>query len=416
MAILTESAYKLLLPKMHRVVQKFDSSSLENIEEHIYGEMNKPEIREMVKPGMRVAMAVGSRGICNMALIARTVGKVLIEWGAKPFIVPAMGSHGNGEAEGQRAVLEGYGITDESMGFPIISSMEVDEIGETSDGVKICIDHQANGADLIIPLGRVKPHTDFKGPIESGLCKMLTIGLGKHEGCSRLHQRGFTHFPRLIPEAAKIVIDNCKIGFGIAILENGYDKTYWIEAVPAKQIHEREPELLKKSKEMMPSIMFKDIDILVLDEFGKDVSGAGMDPNITGRTTKGQIENFSGPHIQRIIVKDLTEATHGNACGIGLADYVLQDCADKIDLEATYTNCIGSGNPEAGRIPICVKDVREGILASLKTCVDIDIQNPKIVFVKNTLSLSDIWVSEALLEEASNNDCMTICDEQKICE
>lgn len=416
MAILTESAYRMTLPKMYRVIQKFNGSELDNIEEHILNQMNKPEIRAMVKPGMNIAMAVGSRGICNMALIARTVGEILIGWGARPFIVPSMGSHGNGDAEGQRAVLAGYGITDESMGFPIISSMEVDEIGTTSEGVNICIDRHANGADLIIPLGRVKPHTDFKGPIESGLCKMLTIGLGKHEGCSRLHQRGFEHFPELIPEAAKIIIEKCKIGFGIAILENGYDKTYWIEAVPAGRIHEREPELLTMAKEMMPSIMFKDIDVLVLDEFGKDISGAGMDPNITGRTTKGRIKDFSGPNIQRIVVRGLTEATHGNACGIGLADYILQECADVIDREATYTNCIGSGNPEAGRIPICVKNVREGILASLKTCVDTDVRNPRIVFAKNTLSLSEIWVSEALLAEAENNDNMIICGEQSICE
>lgn len=411
MALLPESAYNYTLPRMIRVIQRFDDSHLTNVEEVIANQLAKPDIRAMVRPGMSVALLVGSRGICNMARITRAVGKELKAMGAKPFIVPAMGSHGGGCAEGQREVLRSYGITDETMDMPLISRMEVDEIGATKSGIPVCVDRVAHGADMIVPLGRVKPHTDFKGPIESGLCKMLTIGLGKHEGCSRLHQYGFQSFAELIPEAAWVVIENTKVGFGLAILENGYDQTCMLEAVPARDIHSREAELLKIAKARMPSIMLKEIDVLVVGKIGKDISGAGMDPNITGRTTKGSIPGFAGPKIQRIVVEGITEQSHGNACGVGLADYILESCAEQIDTVATAINSIGSGNPEAGRIPIRVADTREGILASLRTAVGVDYSRPKIVRIESTLQLGELSISEGLLDEARSNPAMTVLDE-----
>lgn len=413
MAILPKSAYEIKLPKMYRVEQHFDDRCITDIEAEVKKELSKPEIRSLVKPGMHIAVLVGSRGICNMDRITKAIGNELRGMGAEPFTVPAMGSHGGGTAEGQLEVLAGYGITEEKMNMPVVSCMDVDEIGKTSGGIPICIDRIAHQADMIVPLGRVKPHTDFKGPIESGLCKMLTIGLGKHEGCSRLHQYGFENFPWLIPEAAQVVIENASIGFGLALLENGYDKTFMLEAIPAKQIHEREPELLKIAKAMMPSIMIKEIDVLVIDMLGKDISGAGMDPNITGRTTKGKIKDFAGPDIKRIVIKSISPGSHGNACGIGLADYILKSCADEIDLHATYTNSIGSGNPEAGRIPIQVEDEREGIIASLRTATNVDYNALKIVKIKSTLHLKDIIVSEGLLPEIRMNDKITICEEIK---
>lgn len=411
MAILPKSAYDIKLPRMYRVEQHFDDRCITDIEGTIRKELEKPEIKSLIKPNMRIALLVGSRGICNMDRIAGAVGHELQEMGARPFIIPSMGSHGGGTAEGQLEVLAGYGIKEESMHMPIISCMDVDEIGKTGGGIPICIDRIANQADMIVPLGRIKPHTDFKGLIESGLCKMLTIGLGKHEGCSRLHQYGFENFQWLIPEAAHVVIKNAPIGFGLAILENGYDKTFLLEAIPAEQIHKREPELLTKAKELMPSIMLKEIDVLIIDMLGKDISGAGMDPNITGRTTKGRIPGFTGPDIKRIIVKSISPGSHGNACGIGLADYILKSCAEEIDLSATYTNSIGSGNPEAGRIPIQVEDEREGILASLRTATNVDYKRLKIVKIKSTLHLQSIIVSEGLLPEIRKNDKITICEE-----
>ena len=416
MSILPESVYQMQLPHMHRVLQLFDEQKLSDVAGAVRAELSKKEIRMLVKSGMKVALAVGSRGICNMDLIVRTVGEELKKMGADPFIVPSMGSHGGATAWGQAEVLAGYGITEEAMGFPVISSMETDQLGVTPSGVPICIDRHANHADLIVPLGRIKPHTDFHGPIESGLCKMLTIGLGKQEGCSKLHQQGFIKFPELIPEAARLVIEKAPVGFGIGILENSYDQTFSIQAVPAWKIHEREPDLLKTARTKMPKIQLEEIDVLVIGSLGKDISGAGMDPNITGRTTKGVMEGFQGPRIQRIVVEALTRAAHGNACGIGLADFILRSCRDQLDLSATFTNSISSGNPEAGRIPVCVESVREGVLASLMTCVGADWSNPKIVFIKNTLDLGEIWVSDALVEEAENHPKMKVCPEVKSCE
>lgn len=411
MSLFPESAYQMHLPKMHLVKQYFDETKLEDVEGKVREELNKPEIQELVKPGMRVAMGVGSRGIRNIALIAKTTGEELIKMGAKPFIVPAMGSHGGGTAEGQAAILAGYGITEETMGFPVVSSMEVEEVGVTSSGVHVVIDKNAYEADLIVPLGRVKPHTDFRGPIESGLCKMLTIGLGKFEGCTRLHHMGAVNFPTLLPEAARIVIDNAPVGFGIAIIENSYDQTYMIEAVPASRIHEREPELLNIAREKMSSIQLDTIDALIVKELGKDISGAGMDPNIIGRAARGRLKDFNGPDIQRILVCGLTESTHGNASGIGLADYVLEACADKIDLISTSINSVSCGNPEGGRIPIRVKDIREGVMACIRSGVNVDFDAPKIVFIKNTLELEEIWVSDSLVGEVIDNPSMELCDE-----
>ncbi|MDD6812266.1 MAG: lactate racemase domain-containing protein [Lachnospiraceae bacterium] len=414
MPLFPESAYQQKLPQMHKVLQQFDETKLEDVEGTVRAQMHKKEISSRIKPGMRVAMAVGSRGIQNMALIAKTVAEELKNLGADPFIVPAMGSHGGGTAEGQAAILAGYGITEETMGVPVISSLEVDELGtvECASGtVHVVIDHNANSADMIVPLGRVKPHTDFRGPIESGLCKMLTIGLGKFEGCTRLHHMGAVNFPTLLPDAARLVIEKAPVGFGVAIIENSYDQTYHIETVPADKIHSREPELLKIARSRMSSIMLKEIDALVVQELGKDISGAGMDPNIIGRAARGRLKDFDGPEIQRIFVTGLTESTHGNASGIGLADYVLKSCADSIDLGATATNSVSCGNPEGGRIPIQVQSIKEGVLACLRSGVGVDFDAPKIVYIKNTLQLGEIWVSDALLEEVKKNPNMTLCEE-----
>lgn len=408
--LIDSETYAAKLPRMFRVYQEFDKTELKDPMLTVRQEILKEEIRGRIRPGMRIALLVGSRGICSIDKIVLALGKTLQELGAKPFIVPAMGSHGGATAEGQAAVLASYGITPETMGMDICSSMETDCLG-TVDGAKVYVDRIAHGADMIVPVGRVKPHTDFHGPIESGLCKMLTIGMGKQKGCSSLHQMGFENFPHLIPNAARLVIETMKVGFGLAIVENSYDRTFLIEAVPAERILEREPELLKIAKAKMPYLAVRNIDVLVIDEIGKDVSGAGMDPNITGRTTKGPVQDFNGAKIQRIVVKGLTEASHGNATGIGLADFILRDCEAQIDRQATAINAMSSGNPEAGRIPISVNDEREGILCALKTCVNTDLDAPKIVKIQNTLALSKLIVSEALLSEIENCEMTKVGEE-----
>lgn len=403
MPVLPESALNLKLPNMIKVKQRFQAEDIENIEEIVYQQIYQDNIKSLVKPDQKIAIAVGSRGICNLSRIVKAIGSCLKELGAKPFIVPAMGSHGGGTADGQREILNSYGINETTMNMPVISSMEVVKIGETKDGIPVLMDKYAYNADMVVLVARVKPHTDFKGKIESGLCKMMAIGLGKHEGCSRLHQEGFENFHYVIPSVAEVFLKNAPIGFGMAIIENAYDKTYLIKAVKATNILEEEPKLLELAKKMMPRIMVPEIDVLVVERIGKDISGAGMDPNIIGRTTKGKLSNFDGPDIKRIVVLDLSENAHGNACGIGLADFTVRQILDKIDHTATYANVIASGNPEAGRIPVVMENEREAIIAAIKCCSRIDEHNPKIVKIKDTLHLGEILVSENMIPMIKGN-------------
>ncbi len=410
MPILTDSALNMELPKMIKVKQIFDNTEIKNVEATIFEQLNRIRINSTVKPGCKVAVAVGSRGIGNLDIIVRTVGKCLKSLGAKPFIVPAMGSHGGATSKGQKEVLKGYGIDESSMEMPIKSSMEVIKLGKTKDGVPVFMDKLAYNADMVVPIARIKPHTDFKGVIESGLCKMLAIGLGKHEGCSRLHQEGFERFDTIIPEVAKVFLCRAPVGFGIAIVENAYDRTALIRAVPAGDFLKDEPELLKLAKKLMPCIMLPSIDVLIVEQLGKDISGAGMDPNIIGRTTKGPLEGFNGPEIKRIVVSGLSKASHGNACGIGLADFTTKKAVNGIDYVSTYANVIASGNPEAGRIPVVMDNERESVIAAIKCCPQIDQDSPKIVRIKDTLHLEHIFLSENMITDIFDNKSMQIID------
>jgi len=402
MPVLTNETLRLPLPKMQSARQVFDTTCLDDIESTVRAEFNKQEIRSMVFPGAKVALAVGSRGIRNIDIITRVLIDELKAAGAEPFIVPAMGSHGGATAEGQVRVLAGYGISEDKMGVPVVSSMETVVIATTAEGIPVHIAKDVLVADVVIPIARIKPHTDFRGSVESGLCKMLAIGLAKHVGCSTLHREGFSRFGQLIPDVAAQIIQHAPISFGMAIVENAYDDTARIEAVPARNFHAREAELLLEAKALMPRIMLKDIDVLVIEEIGKDISGAGMDPNIVGRTTKGLLSDFSGPRIKRIIVLGLSQASAGNAIGIGLADFTVNDILSRIDHESTDANCIASGNPEAARIPIALNDEGEAIRAALSCTPGVDPENPKIVRIKSTLDLRKLDFSEPLLREVES--------------
>lgn len=397
MSILPKSAYDIKIPKMHPITQLFPNEKLENIEEAINREFRKEDVKKTIQPGQKIAVLVGSRGIANLATIVKGTIDNLIYLGAKPFIIPAMGSHGGGIAEEQKKILEGYGIEEKAMGVPVIASMETKIIGETPGGVPVHIDQHALEADGIVPIGRVKAHTDFDGPIESGLCKMLAIGGGKHNGCSRLHQEGFDQFATLIPQVAEVILQKRNIPFGIAIIENGHEETYKVEAVPGEKILKREPELLTISKSLMPRLQFDEIDVLVVEQIGKDITGAGMDPNITGRMSVGKIKNFHGPDVKRILVLGLSDGTHNNGTGCGVADFITEEAYNSIELSSTYTNCIASGNPEAGKMPIIVKNEEEGLRAAIQTCANIDVNDAKIVRIQDTLHLVKIQVSENML-------------------
>ena len=285
MPILLEEDLQRPLPRMYRVRQQFDETRLEDVAGTVRAELAKPEIRALVKPGMRIAVGVGSRGIQNLYTIVETTVNSLKELGAEPFIVSAMGSHGGGTEEGQREVLAGYGITEERLGVPVVTTVDTVYLGNCANGRPVWFDRAAYEADLIVPINRVKLHTDFVGPIQSGLCKMLVIGLGNHKGCSAVHEEAPEVFAGAIEETARLILQKAPVGFGIAILENAYDKTYAVEAVPAEHLVEREKELVQIAKGNMPYIMLDEADVIVCGAIGKDISGAGFDPNILGRSS-----------------------------------------------------------------------------------------------------------------------------------
>lgn len=288
--------------------------------------------------------------------------------------------------------------------------METVALGETETGMPIFFSKPAYEADWVLPINRVKLHTDFSGPIESGLIKMMTIGFGKEKGCNSLHLQGTTNFARIIPEAGRKVLSCVDMRFGIAIVENAYDKTAVIEAVRGDALFEREPELLKIAKRFFPRIPFETVDVLVVENFGKDISGAGMDPNITGRSSVGPVENFNGPAIQRIVVCDLTEASHGNGVAVNVADFITRRFFDKLDLKAVYANGLACCNPSACQIPVIMETEEEAIAMAVKTCRFIDHAHPRIVRLRSTLAMDEFEISEALVEEARSQPNIEILD------
>lgn len=397
MPVLPKSAWDIKLPEMVNVRQLFPDEYIKDIPAKVREELSADRISSRIKSGQTVAVLVGSRGIANISIIVKSVIDCLIEAGTKPFIVPAMGSHGGGLAEKQREIIEGYGITEEAMGVPIKASMDTVIIGQTPSGVDVHMDKNAYYADAVVPVARVKPHTDFRGPIESGLCKMLAIGCGKHNGCSTLHREGFDNFHELIPAVARVFIENKNIAFGLAIVENAHEHTHTIKAVPGNRFHDEEPALLELAKSLMPRLQFDELDVLVVEKIGKDITGSGMDPNIMGRLSYGPAPGYNGPNIKRIVVLGLTEATHGNATGIGVADFTVKSLAASVDWEATYANSIAACDPVGGFLPVVLDTEEEALRAAVQTCLHIDKNDARIVRIKNTLELTDIQVSSNLL-------------------
>lgn len=393
------------LPRMVGVRQKFDSAHLGDIPGTITKEFAKPEVRARIKAGQVIAVGCGSRGIANIGLIARCVIRELQALGAKPFIFPAMGSHGGATAEGQREVLEGYGITEAAMGCPIKSAMDVVELGKLDDGMPVYMDKNAAEADAVVIIPRIKPHTNFRAPIESGLVKMLTIGMGKIIGATTLHTYGMDMFGELLPRTARLIMAKKNYLFGVAMVENAADETAIVEIVPAEQTFEREPVLLARAKELMPRLQFDEIDVLVVEKIGKNISGSGMDPNITGRNCRGVEWNMK-PHIKKIAVLGLTPETHGNACGIGGADVTTMKLYRELDVAKTYANIITSTYLDGGAIPIIMNTDQEAIQLAVKTVVRVKPQDTKVVRISTTLELMDIQVSEPMLPFIKANPSM----------
>lgn len=408
MPLLLEEDLKLKLPKMYKVKQSFNNNKLENVVDKLKQEIHKDIIRNKIYPGQKIAVAVGSRGIKNLYIIVKTVIEELVKLGACPFIVSAMGSHGNGTENGQREVLESYGITKENLGVDVITTVDVIKLGETSKGFNVYFDKTAFEADMIVPINRVKLHTDFVGELQSGLCKMLVIGLGNHIGCSSIHEEDPDVFANILEEAANIIISKAKVGFGVAILENAYDETLMIEAIPSESLIRREKELVKISKENMPTLMIPDIDVLVVEEIGKNISGAGYDPNILGKSSVLKEFVLEVPNIKRMVLLDVTNESHGNGIGVGMFDIITENVFKKLHLESMYANAIACKCIEDVKIPLITKTEEEAIRVAVKACRNIDRDKLKIVKIKNTLELEYIYVSEALLDVVNENKRLSV--------
>lgn len=393
------------LPRMVHVRQKFATPRIDDVAGAVAAQFQRPEVRAKIKPGMTIAVGCGSRGIANIAEAARQVVAELKALGARPFIFPAMGSHGGATAEGQREVLEGYGITEEFVGCPIHSQMEVVEVGKLDSGMPVYMDKLAAAADGVVVVCRVKPHTNFRAPIESGIVKMITIGMGKIIGATELHTQGMDMFGTLLPEAAKLIMSRKNVLLGVAMVENAADETAIIEAVPGDQIFDREPVLQAKAKEMMARLQFDEIDVLIVEKIGKNISGSGMDPNITGRNCRFVEWNMK-PMVKKIAVLGLTPETHGNATGVGGADVITMRLYKELDIGKTYANVITSTYLDGAAIPIIMNTDQDAIRLAVKTVVRVKPEDTKIVRIANTLEVMDIHVSEPMLPFIQANPSM----------
>ena len=378
------------------VRQSVSEQQVDNVSAAVWNGLNAVALSGLVRPGMRVAVAVGSRGISCYREVVKAVVETLQALGAEPFLVPAMGSHGGGTAEGQHAVLVGYGMAD--LGVPIHSSLEVKQIGETG-GMPIYWDRHAAEADAVIPVNRVKAHTAFRADHESGLCKIMTIGLGKKRGAATLHAHDAA---TAIPLAAQVILKTMPVVAGVAIVENGRHAAAEIAVLPGERIFQEEPRLLQQAKALQPSIPFDDLDLLVVHEMGKNISGTGMDTNIIGmwRRNGGPRD----PNFRVLAVLDLTPDSHGNASGVGLADLIPERLRAKIDWHATYTNCLTAGNFAAAKQPVTLASDREVIETGL---MGKNAATARVAWIQNTLELETLWLSPALLEEVEKTQTLT---------
>jgi len=394
--------------QLTKVRQHFNKNGLADTKGEVSGELLK--LQSAIKPGSHIAIAVGSRGIKNIALIVKEIAEFVRASNATPFIVPAMGSHGNAIAENQAQILEDYGISEETIGVQVRSSMDVVELPRGDSPVGVFIDKNAYQADGIILVNRIKPHTDYHGNYESGLVKMTVIGLGKEKQASAIHSYGVYGLAELIPVVAKEIISTGKIIGGLAIVENAFDDTMMVSALRSDEFFDKEPSLLKIAKDNMPYIPADIIDLLIIDEMGKNLSGVGVDPNIIGRMKiYGQPEPLR-PAIKSIIIADITNESHGNAIGVGLADVIPRRLFDRIDFPSTYTNGITSSFYERIKIPVIAETDREAVSIALRGCGFIEKGMEKVVRIKNTLHLEELYVSDTVLEEIKDSGKIEIIE------
>jgi hypothetical protein len=395
-------------PKMVRVRQQLVAPTLPDVRASVRAELQKLDLAGRVKAGQRIAIPAGSRGIANIVTILEMVVQEMQALGLSPFIFPAMGSHGGATAEGQREVLATYGITEERLGVPIHAAMEVVELGRTPRGMPVLVDKIAAAADWVAVINRIKPHTEFSGDIESGLIKMMAIGFGNHRGALNTHQYAVKHSYRVaIPEIGTAILNRLPILFGLGILENAYDQTANVVAIAPEHFVAEEKRLLQEARALMARLPVESLHLLIVDEMGKDVSGAGMDTNVIGRVMVIGEPEPTTPKILRIYVRDLSAKTYGNAIGIGLADFCSQRLVAKIDPLPTQINCVTAMTPEKARIPIALKTDQEAIATALTTVGPIEPWEARVIRIKNTLEMAELQVSEALMDELKGRSDIT---------
>jgi hypothetical protein len=389
---------KIELPRMVETRQKIPSPKLDDFVAEIRKELTNVKLAKKIKPGAEIAITAGSRGIAHYPEILATVVDEVKKAGGNPFLVPTMGSHGGASAEGQTSILASLGITPEAVGAPIRATMEVDLIGHLGNGNPVYVDRNALKADGIIVVARVKPHTDFKGEIESGLMKMMAIGLGKQKGAEMIHRYKATGYHKLLPEAARLIMKKTPILLGLAVVENAHHEIAVVSAIEPENIEREERKLLEEAKALIARIPFKDIDVLIVEEIGKDLSGTGIDTNVTGRFWLPGEKDPLAPNIQSIVVLDLSRETHGNAIGMGLVDIVTQRLVSKIDYQSTFVNALTGCHSQLGKTPMFLPNDRDAITAALRVSGVVDYQKAKIVRIRNTLNLDRLWISESLYE------------------
>lgn len=400
------------LPKFFRVRQTFARPKVEELDVAVVTQLKSIQVASRIQTGQSVAITVGSRGVANIARIAKACAGYFQQIGAKPFIVPAMGSHGGATPEGQLQVLESYGVTEALVGCPIRSSMDVVEVCRAAEGFPVYFDRLASEADHVFVINRIKPHTRFAGDIESGLMKMMLIGLGKQKGAEVYHRVIMNYsFDQIVRSVSRRVIEHCGVVGGLAILENAYEETAEVVGLQPEEIETREPELLRQVKRWMPGLPFDRAELLMVDRIGKDISGTGMDTNVVGRKRNdhGSVDEL--PFLHHIYIRGLTEATHGNATGLGMAEMCHRRVIENMDMRLMRMNCITAGHITAAMVPLDFATDAEAIQVGCQLAGYIEPENVPAMWIADTLHLEDIECSQFYWDQANQRPELKILSE-----
>ena len=400
-------------PEIFPVRQILNQPQIADPRAAVRNQILESKFRQRVKPGSRVAVGVGSRGIANIAAMASAAVETLRGLGYQPFIVAAMGSHGGATPDGQRELLASYGVTEQAMGVPVRTEMDTVLLGKNTWGEPVYWDRNAFAADAVVTISRIKPHTDFHGTIESGIVKMLVIGLGKRDGAATHHQYGVPGLRDMIRETAQVVLAKTRFALGIGVLENAADQTAMVQAVEPEDLLATEPRLLEQARALMGKIPFPELDLLIVGELGKNYSGTGMDTNVLGRQMVEGAADLLVPKITRICVLDIAAESHGNAVGVGMADLTTRRLLDQMDSKVTDINVLTSCFLLRSKIPIALANDRECIATGLRTCWQPRLERVRLAVIPNTLELSDLWVTAKLEEEARNRNDVQVTGDRR---